>query len=650
MARRKKIGVFIGNTHTYFPRQLINSIFAAGNRDDIDLHFYLGLEYTQFMSQGTSAVENINYQYSTIYDYAFFASLDVVIIAYGTITTFHKIAIEEFYRKLKGVPCVIISDSVDPDKGVSVRTDNFSGIYKCTEHLIKDHGLRKILYISGPHTINTDARERLEAYKTCMKDNGLELKDDMIANGDYTEYVDELIEELLDRYNDAQAIVSANDEMTVSIYRVAAKRGYRIGKDLAVTGYDDVAAAEYQEPPLTTVRQNGYKMGREAIRQAINLVDGLEGENSVVPADFIQRSSCGCPQCKKEDHSPESLDLVSQYNSLKESYHRSLVGPYVIKMLIAFADDRKKFFEKAEEILLEHGALSSKIYLLPSVVVIDNPDEWRIPDTLSLQAFQEGDEIEVLDVPIEFTRENGSWMSDFFPSYKHRAFFNFLLFDGKRNYGVLECEIDSNQITEFYMISVQLGTAIHFLEISQEKVEFQKKLQEQNVLLNANASTDVLTGLLNRRGIYDRTVACLNGHEADHMIAFMVDLDHLKEINDTFGHAEGDNAIKVTGQVLKDSLGNRGFVGRYGGDEFLAIMPVREDDNKTEWIDRVKKAVRQKYDDYNDKSNKPYYVEMSVGAVELVGAEKMDFSQLIEKIDQDLYEAKKSRRKTVIRQ
>ena len=79
-------------------------------------------------------------------------------------------------------------------------------------------------------------------------------------------------------------------------------------------------------------------------------------------------------------------------------------------------------------------------------------------------------------------------------------------------------------------------------------------------------------------------------------------------------------------------------------------MPVREDDNKTEWIERVKKAVRQKYEDYNDKSNKPYYVEMSVGAVELVGAEKMDFSQLIEKIDMDLYEAKKSRRKTVIRQ
>jgi len=651
MAKRKKIGVFVGNTHTFFPRELINSIYDSGkSRDDIDLHFFLGLEHTQFMSQGTSAVENINYQYSTIYDYALFSSLDVVIIAYGTITTFHKIAKEDFYKKLKGIPCIIISDSVDPDKGVSVTTDNFRGIYNCVEHLIEEHGLKRILYISGPHRLNTDAKERLKAYKTCMADHGLAVTDDMIADGDYTEYVDNLVEELLDSHPDAQAIVSANDEMTVSIYRVARKKGYKIGEDLAVTGFDDIAAAEYQEPPLTTVRQNGIRMGREAMRQALAFLDGENPENVVVPADFIRRSSCGCPRIGEINHSPESLDLVVQFNQLRENYHKSLVGPYVIKRLITYADDRKTFFEKAEELLLEHGAMSSKIYLLPSVVVIDNPDEWREPDILFLQAFQEGGEIQVLDVPIEFSRENGSWMSEFFSSDKHRALFNFLLFDGKRNYGVLECEIESNLITEFYMISVQLGTAMHFLEISQEKLSFQKKLQEQNVLLNANASTDALTGVLNRRGIYDRTVSCLNGHESDHMIAFMVDLDHLKEINDTFGHAEGDNAIKITGQVLKETLGNRGFVGRYGGDEFLAILPIREDDDKAEWIDRIRKNVKEKYDAYNETSGKPYYVEMSVGAVELLGAERLEFSELIERIDEKLYEAKKSRRQTVVRQ
>ena len=649
MGKRKKIGIFAGNTHTYYPRQLINSIYDEAGQYDVDLHFYLGLEYTQFMAGGTGGIEDINYQYSTIYDYAFFSHLDVVIIAYGTITTFHPIPKEYFYKNLNGIPCVIISDSVDPDKGVSVRTDNFGGIYSCVEHLIKKHGLKKILYISGPHKNNTDARERLSAYRKCMEDCGLEVTGDMIANGDYTEYVDDIVEDLLDRHPDAQAIVSANDEMTVSIYRVGEKKGYKIGENLAVTGFDDIAAAEYQDPPLTTVRQNGLKMGAAALKQAMNFINGDPASDTTVPAEFICRQSCGCPATKIIEHSPESLDLIDQYNTLKQNYHRSLVGPYVIKDLIAYADDRMRFFERAEQILLSHGAVSSKIYLLPNAITINSQDEWRKPDVLCLHSFQEGDEINVLEVPIEFSRENSEWMADFFASDEHSSYFNFLLFDGKRNYGVLECAIDSKQITEFYMISVQLGTALHFLEISLEKNRYQKQLQEQNKLLNTNASTDALTGVLNRRGIYDKAVESLNSHRSEHMIAIMADLDHLKEINDTFGHAEGDNAIKVTGSILNETIGNRGYVGRYGGDEFLAIMSVRENDNKQERIISIEKSLKEKASAYNEISGKPYFVEMSVGGVELSCCENAEFSGIIEKLDEKLYEAKKFRRSTVVR-
>ncbi|MBR5376590.1 MAG: GGDEF domain-containing protein, partial [Lachnospiraceae bacterium] len=232
---------------------------------------------------------------------------------------------------------------------------------------------------------------------------------------------------------------------------------------------------------------------------------------------------------------------------------------------------------------------------------------------------------------------------------RHRSFFNFLLFDGNRNYGVLECEISPEMVTDFYMISVQLGTAMHFLELSLERAQFRKKLEEQNSLLNINASTDALTGVLNRRGIYDKTVSCLNGHESDNMIILMVDLDHLKEINDNFGHSEGDNAIKVAAGILKGLIGNRGYVGRYGGDEFLVIMAVREDDDKQAWIERLEGAIKKKTEKYNSNSKRPYFVEMSVGGMEIQSESGMDFSQLIAKVDSLLYEAKKNRRQSVIR-
>ncbi|MCR5651838.1 MAG: GGDEF domain-containing protein [Lachnospiraceae bacterium] len=647
--RKKKIGVFIGNTHTFFPRQLMKSIYENSKREDYDLHFYLGLEYAQFMGDDVSSSSDMDYQYSTIYDYAFFSSLDVVIIAYGTITTFHRIAMEDFYEKLNGIPCVVLSDKVDPEKGVSIRTDNYKGIYDCTEHLIKEHGLKRILHLAGPYDINTDAKERLEGYRAALADNGLGFSYRMIAKGDYTEYDDEIVGKLLDDNPDAEAVVSANDEMTTAVYRVCEERGLAVGVDLAVTGFDNIFASAYVEPPLTTNRQNAFEMGKTAVQQAENMIEGRKAEDVLVPVDFIVRCSCGCPSKAVPEAPKDDEDFMNQYNTVKESYHRSLTGPYLIKELITLAEDKHRFYERVCEILCAHGAVTSKIYELPKVCVINNAEDWKMPELLYLTAFQEGNNINVLDVPIEFTRQSSEWMSDFFSEDRHRSFFNFLLFDGKRNYGVLECEISPEKLTDFYMISVQLGTAMHFLEISLERAEFRKKLEEQNSLLNFNAYTDALTGVLNRRGIYDKTVSCLNGHESDHMIIFMVDLDHLKEINDNFGHAEGDNAIKVTATILKNLIGNRGYVGRYGGDEFLAIMAVRESDDKQEWIERIEGAIRKKAEKYNSNSKRPYYVEMSVGGVEVSADSGMDFSQLIAKVDGLLYEAKKNRRSTVIR-
>ena len=647
--RKKKIGVFIGNTHTFFPRQLMKSIYENSKQEDYDLHFYLGLEYTQFMGDDVSSSSDMDYQYSTIYDYAFFSSLDAVIIAYGTITTFHRIALEDFYKKLNGIPCVVLSDKVDPEKGVSVRTDNFRGIYRCTEHLIKEHGLTKILHLAGPYDINCDAKERLEGYRSALADNGLGFSFRMVAKGDYTEYDDEKVEKLLDDNKDAEAIVSANDEMTTAVYRVCEQRGFTVGVDLAVTGFDNVTSSAYVEPPLTTNRQNAFEMGKAALKQAENLIEGRKAENVTVPTDFIVRCSCGCPP-KNDAESPEKdEEFMDQYNTVKESYHRSLTGPYVIKELITLAEDEHRFYERVCEILRAHGAVNSKIYVLPEVCVINTSEDWKMPELLFLRAFQEGEEINVLDVPIEFTRQSSEWMSDFFSEDRHRSFFNFLLFDGNRNYGVLECEISPEMVTDFYMISVQLGTAMHFLELSLERAQFRKKLEEQNSLLNINASTDALTGVLNRRGIYDKTVSCLNGHESDNMIILMVDLDHLKEINDNFGHSEGDNAIKVAAGILKGLIGNRGYVGRYGGDEFLVIMAVREDDDKQAWIERLEGAIKKKTEKYNSNSKRPYFVEMSVGGMEIQSESGMDFSQLIAKVDSLLYEAKKNRRQSVIR-
>ena len=92
----------------------------------------------------------------------------------------------------------------------------------------------------------------------------------MIAQGDYSEFVDKQVERLLDSNPDAQAVVFANDEMAFAGYRVCEKRGLVVGKDIMITGFDDCERASGMEPPLTTVQQDGELMGKMAVYDLVN--------------------------------------------------------------------------------------------------------------------------------------------------------------------------------------------------------------------------------------------------------------------------------------------------------------------------------------------------------------------------------------------
>ena len=103
-----------------------------------------------------------------------------------------------------------------------------------------------------------------------------ELEPDMIARGDYSQSCGKQIGELLDHNPGAEAVVCANDIMADTTYQECAKRGLTVGKDIAVTGYDDWEMAESMLPPLTTVLQNELDMANESMHQIVALCGGGE--------------------------------------------------------------------------------------------------------------------------------------------------------------------------------------------------------------------------------------------------------------------------------------------------------------------------------------------------------------------------------------
>lgn len=98
------------------------------------------------------------------------------------------------------------------------------------------------------------------------------------------------------------------------------------------------------------------------------------------------------------------------------------------------------------------------------------------------------------------------------------------------------------------------------------------ELRRANDELERLASSDVLTGVANRRAIVER-LRCELGEGTRRLGCLLVDLDRFKQVNDTFGHAEGDRVLRVMAESIVASVRDGDVVGRYGGDEFLVVLP-----------------------------------------------------------------------------
>ena len=130
--------------------------------------------------------------------------------------------------------------------------------------------------------------------------------------------------------------------------------------------------------------------------------------------------------------------------------------------------------------------------------------------------------------------------------------------------------------------------------------------------MRTQISVDALTRL-NNRGQIIRHMEQLNHHEDTEVLIMMIDLDHFKEINDTYGHAEGDRALILVSEALKNTcahIKSPVFIGRYGGDEFTIIIQNPDPDHDPE---RVAGEIRRALLDKTLENRLPYALEASIG-------------------------------------
>jgi LacI family transcriptional regulator len=196
------------------------------------------------------------------------------------------------------MPLVVVAGDTAQRSVDVVSADNWSGEYALVEHLVADHGRRRLFHIDGPPTA-PDAKERRLAMQAVIDAHpGTELAGSFsglfsVLSG--REGATAMIEAggpLPD------ALVCANDQMAIGALRALVERGIRVPEDIAVVGFDDIFPATLCEPPLTTVHQPIRKLGEVACDRLTERIASptLRPKQEVLPTELVLRSSCGCPR------------------------------------------------------------------------------------------------------------------------------------------------------------------------------------------------------------------------------------------------------------------------------------------------------------------------------------------------------------------
>lgn len=177
----------------------------------------------------------------------------------------------------------------------TVMVDNVQAGYVATEHLIR-LGHRRIAHISGsaPMIIS---QQRLEGYRRALADHGLTYERVvylMKASWDWdfgSGY--RAMRELLEGDPRPTAVFAASDQMAIGAYRAIVEAGLRIPQDISVVGFDDIEAAAYATPPLTTIRQPFTDMAASAVATLLRLMDGQRAEETlhILPFELVVRGS-----------------------------------------------------------------------------------------------------------------------------------------------------------------------------------------------------------------------------------------------------------------------------------------------------------------------------------------------------------------------
>lgn len=285
---RPTIGVLVGSIEWSYPAMMVTAATTVAQEQQLNLIVFLGTPAMRFNREAADfALQNMGeWTGSGLIDgWLLFGSM-------GRLAS--PRIFQTFLTQIDPTPIVSMTETPAAVPYVTVKGDKpFSHLL---DHLIVDHGYRRLAFIQGPPG-NQQAEERFQVYQNSLTRHGIPFDPELVAPGDFNpEAGREAVALLLDdRQISFDVLVSANDLMAVSALESFTERGIRVPQDMAITGFDDIPQALAVTPPMTTVRQPIYELGRRAMQLLLVRMQGKSiPDHTVMDGVFLRRESCGC--------------------------------------------------------------------------------------------------------------------------------------------------------------------------------------------------------------------------------------------------------------------------------------------------------------------------------------------------------------------
>ncbi|MBR6337288.1 MAG: EAL domain-containing protein [Ruminococcus sp.] len=523
----------------------------------------------------------------------------------------------------------IISIDRDIEGCSSIMFDYVNTFEKIVRHIIEEHGCRRVNLVAGFEG-NSFSEERVDVFKKVLAENDIEFDPDRLGYGDFwTEPTQKVVEGFLSSGKELpEAIICCNDTMAITTVQVLRKHGIKVPDDILVTGFDGITLQKYYVPNITTAAPDIDQVGIKAL-EMIN--EALAGNRSVrkeyVPYKLMLTESCGCKQHSGEiagDKIIELYDMTAVYDG-----HEKIMFGYLSRSMEC------RDISDITELMVNHADFHYTWCCINSDFLTAKKDPVRCYEhfTSRMVILAEMNGMNKREEQSQFPVNRLLPELGYALDTHNSIMFSPMHFIGEV-IGYIAVDFDDDKLN--------LKNVHRFISNTNQILENYKNrinLEHANEVLEEMHIRDSLTGIFNRRGFYKHAMQIIRKSRIrrKNVIIYSIDMDGLKFINDTFGHTEGDKAIKAISDTLVKSAGEEGICARFGGDEFSVLINADELSSGDEFIQRVEAELER----LNTNGRFPYKIAMSCGYEVIYYDDDDSIDEALRKADIKMYKTKR---------